>query len=108
ACDESGNDATIKDFGSSRLDALSVALSGEDGVAVASSRLAAWAVATTIACGGAVGAVPATRDGSRRSRTETARAFSTEALTFPTGVEPKPASHANTQLARAVPARRLI
>jgi hypothetical protein len=76
-------------------------------VAVASSRLSA-ALATTIAFGVAVGAVLTTRDGSRRSGIETARALSMEALTFPTGVEPKPASHANTQLARAVPARRLI
>src|SRR3954468_3541666 len=107
-CDESGSEATTKGFGSSRLAALSVAFSGEDGAAVTSSRLSAAALATTIVCGVLVSAVLAMRDGSRRSWIETARAFSTEALLFPTEAEPKPASQAKTQLARAVPARRLI
>jgi hypothetical protein len=107
-CDESGSEATTKDFCSSRFAALSVAFSGADWVAFASSRLSTAALATTIARGVLVGAVLAMRDGSRRSWIETARAFSTEALTFPTEAEPKPASQAKTQLARAVPARRLI
>ena len=97
-CDESGNDATTKGFGSSRLAALSVAFF--------LARDWGGRRQLEIVAGGAchddrlrrVGrsAVLAMRDGSRRSWIETARAFSTEALTFPTEAEPKPASQAKT------------
>jgi len=47
-----------------------------------------------------VSAVLAMRDGSRRSWIETARAFSTEALTFSDGGRTKPASQAQGAAAR--------
>src|SRR5439155_15373412 len=107
-CDESGSAATTKGFGSSRPAVTSVAFCGVASGAVAISTSAAAAFATTVACGTAVGSVLATGDGSWRSTIDFAPAFSTDAPMCWVEAEPKPASQARTQLARARPATELI
>src|SRR5438477_11460035 len=107
-CDGSLREATAKGFGSSRLAVVSVAFSGADWVAVAISTSPMAAFATAVACGMTGGSVLATRDGSWRATIDFAPAFSREAPMCWVGAEPKPASQARTQLARARPARVLI
>src|SRR5258705_3864625 len=107
-CDESGSEATTKGFGSSRLAVVSVAFCGVASAAVASSTSPMAAFATTVACGMTVGSVLAARDGSWRATIDFAPAFSTEALMCWVEAEPKPASQARPQLARARPATKLI
>src|SRR5437879_1502488 len=107
-CDGSVSEATTKGFGSSRLAVVSVAFRGVASAAVAISTSPMAAFATTVACGMTGGSVLATRVGSWRARIDFAPAFSAEALTRSMGAEPKPASQAKTQLARARPARMLI
>src|SRR5438309_1639605 len=106
-CGGSGCKATTTGFGSSRL-AVVVAFRGVASAAVAISTSPMAAFATTVARGMIGGSVLATRDGSWRATIDFAPAFSAEALTRSMGAEPKPASQAKTQLARARPARMLI
>src|SRR4029079_1438539 len=103
-----GSEATTNDFACSRPTVLSMAFSGA-ATAAATSTVPTTAFATTVACGITAGSVLATGVASWRSTIDFAPAFSMEAATvFPIEVEPKPASQANTQLARPEPARKLI
>jgi hypothetical protein len=107
-CDESGSEATTKVFGSSRLAVVSVAFCGVASAAVAIAALPIAAFTTTVACGMTAGSVLAMRVGSWRSTIDFTPAFSMEAAMCLVEAEPRLASQARTQLARAKPARALI